>query len=153
MSAARKKPAPPKPSWVSRARARGTSKLDDACVDRICDRIARGEFKKHACQAEGVSDETLRLLEREDATIAAATAEAHSRGVEAMREKLDTADDWKRAAWELERFDREAYAPPKQQVESKNEHTGAGGGGVQILFGSVEQACAAVTPHIENEEE
>lgn len=131
---------PPSTSWVSRARARGTSKLDDACVDRICDRIARGEFKKHACQAEGVSDETLRVLERDDATIAAAVAEAHAAGVDTLRARLnecgeETDDkgrtirygDSRRELWLLERYDREAFAPPTQKVDAKNELTGKDG--------------------------
>lgn len=146
-------------SWVSRARARGTSKLDDACVDRICDRIARGEFKKHACQAEGVSDETLRLLERDNATIAAAVAEAHAAGVDHLRAALNECGeevdhkgrtvrygDSKREMWLLERFDREAFAPPKQQVESKNEHTTPAGGPIQILVASTDELRQLAAP-------
>lgn len=153
-------------SWVSRARARGNSKLDDACVDRICDRIAKGAFKKHACQAEGVSDETLRLLERDDPTIAAAVAEAHATGVELLRDRLnecgeETTDegkrirygDSKREMWLLERIDREAFAPPKQQLESKSELSGPNGAGIQIVVGSLEELHALAAPKKNESEE
>ena len=150
-AASRRKPArnAPEPettkTWVSRARARTPYKLTDEVVERICARIAAGSFIKHACEAEFVTDEALRLLcERDDGARAAVSAAGVS-GTEALLKRLEKTepeyddegrrvggDDWKKFAWLAERRDREVLGPPTSKVESKSELTGANGAPIRV---------------------
>lgn len=91
----------------------------------VCARHAAGEFLKHACAAEGGSHEGLRDAAARDPSIAAAVAKAHAKAVELLRARKDSAmpgeDDWKKYAWDLERFDRETFGPPTQKLDVKTE--------------------------------
>ena len=121
MSKARKNPA---------SRARATVWTTER-VDAVCVRHAAGAFLKHACALEGGTYDGLIDAMASSPEIAARVEKAHAEGVELLRRRKDSAmpgdDDWKKYAWDLERFDREAFAPPTSKLESKNEHTGKDG--------------------------
>ena len=127
MSKARKNPA---------SRARATVWTAER-VEAVCTRHADGVFLKHACALEGGSFDGLRDAMASDPEIAAKVEKAHAEGVELLRRRKDGAlpgeDDWKKYAWDLERFDRTEFAPPTSKVESKNEHTGKDGAPLLIM--------------------
>lgn len=139
MSRARSNPA-------SRARA----SFDDALVARIAVRHADGSWLKHACAIEGATYEGLRDACAREPRWAAIIAKAHAEGAETMRRRILDASvdvhgeqpvrtgDWKRDAWMLERWDRDLFHLATK-VEAKTELTGANGGGIQIVVGSLEE--------------
>ena len=137
MSKARKNP-------TSRARA---TVWTTQRVEAVCARHAAGTFLKHACALEGGTYDGLVDAMARDPEIAAKVAKAHAEGVELLRKRKDSAmpgdDDWKKYAWDLERFDREAFAPPTSKVESKNEHTGKDGAPLLIMTPEDMAAAAA----------
>jgi hypothetical protein len=126
MSKARKNPA---------SRARATVWTTER-VDAVCVRHAAGAFLKHACALEGGTYDGLIDAMASSPEIAARVEKAHAEGVELLRKRKDSAmpgdDDWKKYAWDLERFDREAFAPPTSKLESKNEHTGRDGAPIAV---------------------
>ena len=137
MSKARKNPA---------SRARATVWTAER-VEAVCTRHADGVFLKHACALEGGSFDGLRDAMASDPEIAAKVEKAHAEGVELLRRRKDGAlpgeDDWKKYAWDLERFDRTEFAPPTSKVESKNEHTGKDGAPLLIMTPEDMAAAAA----------
>lgn len=114
---------PPQPR--ARARGNGTSEpvvFTPAKVAAICARHAEGVFLKHACGMEGVSYDGLVSARERDPAVRLAIEAAHAKGVELLRQRKDSAmpgeDDWKKYSWDLERFDRVEFAPPRQQVDA-----------------------------------
>lgn len=109
----------------SRARARAATVWTPARVEAVCARHAGGEFLKHACAAEGGTYDGLIDAAARDPEIRAAVDKAHAEAVALLRSRKDSAmpgeDDWKKYAWDLERFDREAFGPPTQKLDVKNE--------------------------------
>ena len=109
---------------------RDAGTFDDATVERMCAKHATGVFWKHCLDAEGLSESGWHEAKAREPRYVLAQQRAKAAGVEALRRRRDQLiedgfrGEWKAAAWDLERFDREAFAPPTSKVESKNEHTG-----------------------------
>lgn len=110
-----------------RARARGNGTTEPtvwtaARVAAVCSRHAAGTFLKHACALEGGNVKGLYEAMERDPSIADSVGKAHAQGVELLRQRKDSAmpgeDDWKKYAWDLERFDRVEFAPPTNKVEA-----------------------------------
>jgi len=90
-------------------------------VRAVCERHAAGEWLTHACAREGGVVNGLKKACEREPRYAVMLADAHARGVEHFRERMDRASredgDWKREAWLLERFDRTNFAPPTREVQ------------------------------------
>lgn len=89
--------------------------------------VASGTPKTKAAVFCGISRDTLREWEKEDADFSLAVEEAEDRYVEALRRKVEKgvnatgAHDWRASAWLMERRDRDIYG--KQE---KPAPTGSG---------------------------
>lgn len=106
----------------------GRIKFTESKVDAICDRVRAGTWVEHSCLLEGVTIRGLEKAMHRDETIAIKVGAARAENAERLRSKMDmTLGDWKREAWQLERWDRVTFKPPKAESEvkseSKNEHT------------------------------
>lgn len=120
------------------SRARTNTVWTPERVEAVCERHAAGTWLKHACALEGGTYDGLIDAMARDPAIAAKVHAAHALGAEARRERMGFSEDWKREAWELERWDRELFHLATK-VEAKTELTGANGGGIQIVVGSLEE--------------
>lgn len=113
-------------------------------IAAVCELVAEGTFVAHACAECGGSYTGLWDVMQADPDVRQQIDAARAKGVRVLRERLDTATtDWKREAWLLERYDREAFAPPKATVESKSEITGAAGSPIAIVVTEAEMLAAA----------
>ena len=130
MSKARSNPA-------SRARAEWTPEL----VRKVASRHADGVWLKHACALEGGTYDGLIDACAREPEYRAIIDEAHAQGAEKRRSRLELSDDWRREAWELERWDQAVFHLTNK-VESKAELTGKDGGPLRVEAMTPAQAKA-----------
>lgn len=130
----------PKASSDPRARAKVWTPERIAAV---CELVAEGTFVAHACAECGGSYTGLWDVMQADPDVRHQIDAARAKGVRVLRERLDLASDWKREAWLLERYDRDAFAPPKATVESKSEVSGPGGSPISVVVTEAEMLAAA----------
>jgi len=91
-------------------------------VERVAKRHASGTWLKHACALEGGTYHGLyEAMDREPA-FRELIDRAHAQRADELRALKASAmpgeDDWKKWAWDLERWDREAFAPPTNKVDA-----------------------------------
>lgn len=130
------------------SRARVETVWTAELVRRVCERHREGAFLNTACAAERVSYEGLRDALARHPEWRLDVDEAHAAWEQVLLERIRTleGEPARAARWELERWSRETFAPPKQQVESKNEHTTPAGGPIQILVASTDELRQLAAP-------
>jgi hypothetical protein len=93
-------------------------------IARILEHLTNGATHRLACLQEGVSESAWRLWRSEDALLAAKAEQAMAQHVATMAGHIDKAasNDWKAAAWRLERnpISRDELKPR----ESKGDNQG-----------------------------
>lgn len=127
------------------------TKLNPELIERVATLIRQGNFIDTACKAVGISRQTyhtwlkeggnalheagydfnrireprIRLAARFSDACARASAEAEANGIASIARHAE--DDWRAAAWHLERRYPRKWGAQKQQLEV----TGPGGGAIQ----------------------
>lgn len=126
---AKKKPPLGPPSFLERA----ASSFDDPTVERMCEMHALGSFWKTCLDSEGLSESGWHEAKKREPRYALAQQRAHAAGVACLEKRRDSLvrngpkGEWKALTWQLERYDREAFAPPVTKSETKGELTGKDG--------------------------
>lgn len=105
----------------------------EAAQRRVCEALTAGNTRRAACAFAGIGESTLdRWLDRYGdfgEAVKKAEGDAEVRNVAIIARAAQTGT-WQAAAWWLERRYPHDYGRTVQQVE----HTGAGGGPMQVTF-------------------
>jgi hypothetical protein len=99
-------------------------------IARILERLENGATHRLAALSEGIADNTWRLWRQNDPLLASKAEEAQARYVARMAGHIDTAaqNDWKAAAWRLERH-------PQARDELKPRETKGDNQGLTVVIG------------------
>ena len=76
--------------------------------------LAEGTPQDIAAGLHGLNPETVTSLSKADPRIADELCRARSKGAQALRARMGTSPDWKREAWELERFAPKVFHLPNR---------------------------------------
>ena len=105
------------------SRARKRDRID---TNKICDLIAQGHSKESACRRVGITNKTLWTWTKDDEELREKVSQAVAKSEISLVNKVlnKATDDWKAAAYLLERRFPERYAPKAELSIDVNKSDG-----------------------------